>query len=379
MRRPNLSEIEHIAEMDEWNYNSPRCSTIESDRTSDQSFKGLTPEARRKFADIVTLTPPGSLALDVILDYTKRYHQRLKDIQMESNLSSEIWPSIMAHIVRSLIAALSIIPEKLEDQPEVPLRPWLIMFNSERPFHDLFAVALDLFFRTWREMHARGDEDKVLHVVGHQIALGISNNPTSLKDLDDILQKKFSYFHMQKIWEKDRMERDQLELKSDAIRDLQQHLRPTIEELIRTRKKNVLKKGFHFAKVTKGKLFSSDKKVLYHIRLDEHERFLWYFECPDSTYINSKLDFVNKKKLPISDIKRIVTGSEYSETVVQQIGMKLSKKSSSHSFIKQGFSIELKDQSEPLTLATDDEEIVIQWIDGLNLLLGFERLNEKEV
>jgi hypothetical protein len=228
-------------------------------------------------------------------------------------------------------------------------------------------------------MHARGDEDKVLHVVGHQISLGILNNPSSLKDLDDILQRKFSYFHMQKIWEKERIETDELELKSSAIQDLQQHLRPSIEELVKTRKKNVLKKGFHFAKVTKGKLFSSDKKILYYIRLDEHERFLWYFECPDSTYINSKVDFVNKKKLSISDIKRIVTGSEYSETVVQQIGMKLSKKSSSHLFLKQGFSIEFKDQSEPLTLAADDEEVVLQWIDGLNLLLGFEHLNEKEI
>uniref|UniRef100_A0A914QZX8 PH domain-containing protein n=1 Tax=Panagrolaimus davidi TaxID=227884 RepID=A0A914QZX8_9BILA len=83
--------------------------------------------------------------------------------------------------------------------------------------------------------------------------------------------------------------------------------------------------------------------------------------------------------VPISDIKRIVTGSEYSETVVQQIGMKLSKKSSSHLFLKQGFSVEFKDQSEPLTLAADDEDVVLQWIDGLNLLLGFEHLNEKEI
>uniref|UniRef100_A0A914R2Z0 Uncharacterized protein n=1 Tax=Panagrolaimus davidi TaxID=227884 RepID=A0A914R2Z0_9BILA len=117
------------------------------------------------------------------------------------------------------------------------------MFNSERPFHDLFAVALDLYFRTWREMHARG----------HQISLGISNNPASLKDLDDILQRKFSYFHMQKIWKKEGIETDELELKSSAIQDLQQHLRPSIEELVKTQKKR-LEKRISFCKSYKRKI-----------------------------------------------------------------------------------------------------------------------------
>jgi hypothetical protein len=284
----------------------------------------------------------------------------------------------MAQIVRSLISIISIVHERIDDQPEISPRPWLIMYNSERPFHDLFAVSLDLFFRTWREMHATGnDEDKVLHVVRHQLAYGIDNNPSSLKELDDILQRKFSYFHIQKIWEKRRVEMEELELKSSAIQDLQQYLRPTIEELVKTKMKNVLKNGFYFAKVTKGKLFSSDKKVVWHWRLDEHERFLTYVECLDSN--NLKLDLQNIKKLPISDIKRIVTGSEYSETVVQQIGMKLSKKSSSLSFLKQGFSIELKDQSEPLTIATEDKDVLQAWIEGLNYVLGNGRLNEKEV
>lgn len=317
----------------------------------------------------------------------------------------------MAQIVTCLLQIFCIVPEK----PDVPI--WRMMFTAEQPFHDLFAVALDVFFRTWREMHANvDDEDKVLHVVRSQLALGIAENPASFKELDEIIQRKLSYFHMQKMWEKERMEREELELKSSAIRDLQQYLRPSIEELIKTKKKNILKKGFFFAKVSKGKSFNSDKKTYWFWKLDEHERCLFYTECLNSNSPTLKLDLKTKKKcrffnpylhmpsgnivstnklfaslnplfpglicfpilVAISDIKRIGTGSEYNETVVQQIGMKFSKKTAL-SFLKQGFSIELKDQSEHLALATDDEAVLQAWIEGLRLLLESEKLNEKEV
>ena len=80
----------------------------------------------------------------------------------------------------------------------------------------------------------------------------------------------------------------------------------------------------------------------------------------------------------LSDIKRIVTGSEYSEIVVQQIGTKLSKKSSSLSLLRQGFSFELKEQAELLTLATDNEQILQTWIEGLNMLIGNQMITDQK-
>lgn len=42
-------------------------------------------------------------------------------------------------------------------------------------------------------------------------------NPSSLEELDKITQKKFSYFYMQKIWERERIEQEELELNSVGI------------------------------------------------------------------------------------------------------------------------------------------------------------------
>uniref|UniRef100_A0AC34R9P2 PH domain-containing protein n=1 Tax=Panagrolaimus sp. JU765 TaxID=591449 RepID=A0AC34R9P2_9BILA len=64
--------------------------------------------------------------------------------------------------------------------------------------------------------------------------------------------------------------------------------------------------------------------------------------------------------------------------VVQQFGTKLLKKSSSSTMLRNGFSLELKDKGELLTLTTENDEILKLWIDGLNILLGNEILNSKE-
>lgn len=80
----------------------------------------------------------------------------------------------------------------------------------------------------------------------------------------------------------------------------------------------------------------------------------------------------------LSEIKRIITGVEYSEMVVQQFGTKLLKKSSSSAMLRNGFSFELKEKGELLTLSTENEEILKGWIDGLNILLGNQILNQKE-
>lgn len=58
---------------------------------------------------------------------------------------------------------------------------------------------------------------KVISVVDDQMLRALTLNLSSLEDLDKTLQKKFSYFHMQKIWERERIEQEELELNSVEI------------------------------------------------------------------------------------------------------------------------------------------------------------------
>ncbi|KAE9551412.1 hypothetical protein FO519_005367 [Halicephalobus sp. NKZ332] len=387
-RRPTSMEIERITEMSEWKSNSPLSSKDSfenlSDRRSEHSLKGMAPNSKTKFSDFVSLTPPGSLVLDTILEYAAQYKRRLTEIQLESNLPSDAWPLIMAQLVDALGRILTVyFSNDGEDVPyDINSKPWLLVFYSEKFFLDYFSTAMELFLRTWREMHANSDdEDKVMNVVRYQLAFGIGENVQDFAFLDEYLQKHLSYFHIQKIFEKQRIEREELELKSSTIEDLRNHLRPSMEDLVKTKKKNILKDGFIFAKVTKGKPFTPEKSQMWHWRLDENERFLWYTDCHQTQNPASsvpKPDLKTKKKLALSDIKRIVTGSEYSEIVVQQIGTKLSKKSSSLSLLKQGFSFELKEQAELLTLATDNEQVLQTWIEGLNMLLGNQMITDQK-
>ena len=83
-RRPTSMEIERITEMSEWKSNSPISSegSFEnlSDRHSEHSLRGMAPNSKTKFADFVSLTPPGSLVLDTILEYAAQYKKRLSEV-----------------------------------------------------------------------------------------------------------------------------------------------------------------------------------------------------------------------------------------------------------------------------------------------------------
>lgn len=191
----------------------------------------------------------------------------------------------MAQIVDALGRILSVyVSNDGEDGPyDIYLRPWLLVFNSEKYFLDYFSTGMELFLRTWREMHANSDdEDKVMNVVRYQLAFGIAENVHDFTQFDEYLQKHLSYFHIQKIFEKQRIEREELELKSTTIEDLRSYLRPSIEELVKNKKKNILKDGFIFAKVSKGKSFTPGKSQMWHWKLDDNERYLWYTDCHPS-------------------------------------------------------------------------------------------------
>uniref|UniRef100_A0A914BVX8 ELMO domain-containing protein n=1 Tax=Acrobeloides nanus TaxID=290746 RepID=A0A914BVX8_9BILA len=375
MRIPKDEEIEHIVQMKEW-YSSEQDSLASNDSQNGASracFDDLNCHTWGPFRSLVKSIPPGSLAIDAIIDFAKSRPLQLEEILIESSLTFDSWPLIMARLVNILIRVLAIcdLSSEANDSPNQNVKLLTVVFKSEKPFHELFAQIVLLFHRTWREMHANLDElAKVISVVDDQFERAIKMNPSSFDEIEHILQHKISYFHMQKIWEQERLEKEELELQNPIIRELHDYLRPSIEAIVLKARKNRLKAGTNFMKVLKGKHPTLMKTPnFWHWKLDESERFLCYMDCKIRAH-GPEEDQSTIKKVPIFSIRQIVSGNEYRDFIIQHNGLKTFKKSSSSLLAQSGFCIEVNDQTEPFNLTTDDESNVTAWVEGLTCLLN---------
>uniref|UniRef100_A0A183DY12 ELMO domain-containing protein n=1 Tax=Gongylonema pulchrum TaxID=637853 RepID=A0A183DY12_9BILA len=225
MRIPTEAEIERFSQLKVFNGES---SKAEEKRAEFLSFR-----------EAVVKTPPGSLALETILSFGTRHADTIAKISLENSMRSDHKPwsftVVSAHLVQMLIDILHIINEPgilsfffaLEQRSLSTMeahfftegeRLMVLLFKSDRPFLDLFAVLVRLFHRTWREMHA-SDEDikKVLAVVRKQMDVCLLEKPESIEKLEELLAVH-SYPHMKKLWEDERSAKEAEELQSDAVK-----------------------------------------------------------------------------------------------------------------------------------------------------------------
>ncbi|VDK34180.1 unnamed protein product [Gongylonema pulchrum] len=234
MRIPTEAEIERFSQLKVFNG--------ESSKADEKRAEFLS------FREAVVKTPPGSLALETILSFGTRHADTIAKISLENSMRSDHKPwsftVVSAHLVQMLIDILHIINEPgilfffffaLEQRSLSTVeahfftegeRLMVLLFKSDRPFLDLFAVLVRLFHRTWREMHA-SDEDikKVLAVVRKQMDVCLLEKPESIEKLEELLAVH-SYPHMKKLWEDERSAKEAEELQSDAVKELREYLRP---------------------------------------------------------------------------------------------------------------------------------------------------------
>uniref|UniRef100_A0A914ZP91 Secreted protein n=1 Tax=Parascaris univalens TaxID=6257 RepID=A0A914ZP91_PARUN len=317
------------------------------------------------FAVAVAETPPGSLAIDMISAFATHHSDSIAKISMENSLrvDGNAWsvPLVCVRLVQMLIDILHILNE-----PEEGDRLMVMLFKSDRPFVDLFAVMVRLFHRTWREMHASEEDiNKVLAVVQKQMDICLSERPETLEKLEELLTVH-SYPHMQKIWERERSAKEAEELQSDAVRKLREFLRPSIVELIKKNRKNVLKNGYTFGKLSKNKSIQKGQQF-WHWKLDPNEKTLLCTDCnaSDNAVI---IDPTVTTKIAISDIQRVSTGGEIGD------GMHTLTKNKKNAAVR-GLTLEVGDKPDVYHLVTSDELIINAWMDGINALIGSERLS----
>ncbi|VDN05150.1 unnamed protein product [Thelazia callipaeda] len=324
-----------------------------------------------RFTEAVIQTPPGSLALETILLFVAHHADSIAKISLENAMRSDNNPwsflIVSVHLVQMLIEVLHVINE-----PEEGDRLLVLFFKSDRPFLDFFALLVKLFHRTWREMHA-SEEDikkifntffKVLAVVRKQIDVCLLEKPSTLTKLEEILTAH-SYPHMKKIWEKERSAKEAEELQSDAVKELREHLRPSIVELILKNRKNVLKNGYKFGKLVKSKSIQKGQQFWFW-KLDANEKTLI---CTDwsSPECSSNPNSDGNLKIDVADIQRIVAGNEGDFPVN---GRKGKNNSNVH-----GITLEVGDKPDIYHLITFDEQTISAWCDGINALIGVDKLS----
>uniref|UniRef100_A0AC35TMB7 ELMO domain-containing protein n=1 Tax=Rhabditophanes sp. KR3021 TaxID=114890 RepID=A0AC35TMB7_9BILA len=343
------------------------------------------------FAEVVTQKPPGLLALDSILYFENNYSSLLQEINSENLIwqgtSSWPFPIVAAHLVTILVEIFEIpildlvngslikssvslkrvstLSGESSETTKPKSRLFFLFLTVGSVFHEVFTLSIRLFRRTWREMHASNkDVSKVLKVVKDQLSRALINeNPLTIIELDNILQK-YSYYQMQKIWEKERFERDQSELQSDAIRQLKPHLRIKYEALVQQNRRNCMKKGFVFTKVPKEKtgIKSGNVATLWLWKLDKNERFLWYQDVTNDKVKN--LDMSQAQKVGIEEIGDCRFDTAYVKYMSEIYGSKAKK------IPNNGIAIFKQSSIEPeFNLATDDLKTLGVWQDGITSLL----------
>ncbi|VDK83156.1 unnamed protein product [Onchocerca ochengi] len=317
------------------------------------------------FTEAVIQTPPGSLALETILSFVTHYADSIAKISMENSMRSDnnLWslPLVSVHLVQMLIDILHVVNE-----PEEGDRLMVLLFKSDRPFLDLFVVLVKLFHRTWREMHA-SEEDikKVLAVVRKQINVCLLEKPVTIEKLEELLATH-SYPHMKKIWEKERSAKEAEELQSDAVKELREHLRPGIVDLVLKNRKNVLKNGYKFGKLVKSKSMQKGQQFWFW-KLDANEKTLICTDC-SGTESSSNANSAGNIKIDIADIQRVVAGGE------GDFPMSSSTKGKKNANIR-GITLEVGDKPDLYHLVTSDEQAINAWCDGINALIGVDKLS----
>lgn len=353
-RAPSEADIERVMQLKA--FSADACRQLHSGDARRLEWK--------QFADAISQTPPGLLAVELISQFAIHHPDSIAKISVENSLrvDGNAWPVpvVCVDLVLILIDIIHVMNE-----PEDGDRLLVILFKSERPFLDLFAVLVRLFDSTWREMHA-SEEDikKVLAVVRKQMDTCLLERPTTIERLDELLATH-SYPYMQKIWERERKSKETEELQSDSVRELRDFLRPSIEDLVKRNRKNALKNGFTFGKLSKSKSLQKGQQF-WHWKLDPNEKTFLCTEC--ATADNTSSADPVTTKVAVSDVQRVIIGGELD-------GPLSSSSKGKKNLGVRGLTIEVGETPDVYHLITSDENAINTWFDGINALIGSEKLS----
>ncbi|XP_041040252.1 engulfment and cell motility protein 1 isoform X1 [Carcharodon carcharias] len=309
-----------------------------------------------------TETPPGMLALDNMLYFAKHHQDAYIRIVLENSSREDKHECPFG---RSSIELTRMLCEilKVGELPSDTCNEFHPMFfTHDRSFEEFFCICIQLLNKTWKEMRATSEDfNKVMQVVKEQIMRALTTKPNSLDQFKSKLQN-LSYTEILKIRQSERM--NQEDFQSRPILELREKIQPEILELVKQQRLNRLCEGTCFRKISSRR--RQDK--FWYCRLSPNHKVLHYGdqdESPQGEVPHESL----QDKLPVADIKAIVTGKDCPH-MKEKGALKQNKE-----VLELAFSI-LYDPDDSLNFIAPDKHEYCVWTDGLNALLGKEMMSE---
>ena len=293
-------------------------------------------------------SPPGILALDCMVYFAKTKHDAFTRLLFAYTDSQCPFAHTSIALARLLCQLLRIGEQPSEIGYEyIPVFVW-----SEEPFKETFCVAIQLLFKTWREMRASIlDLEKVMVVVTKQISTVVVNGGSSLTSFDIYKQRLFdlSYKKITQAEENSQL-LDENVLKTKPVQELYERIKPEIFQLVRQERLRHLVEGASFPRATRR------RDQYFYCRLSSNHKVLHFTDTTSVTQTPpiEQMD----KKIQVTEM-RLEVGANCPHAAATL------KKGQSPNI----FSI-FYEGDEHLDFIAPNETVYNIWVDGLSALSG---------
>ncbi|XP_041375844.1 engulfment and cell motility protein 1-like [Gigantopelta aegis] len=342
----------------------PNINTVRKSQNSAKDHRKLGFQNQSHPAADFTKTPPGLLALDVMLYFARNHGENYVKVVLEnsSRADEHDCPFVQASIFLTKILCDTLKigePPTEEGQTFYPM-----FFCHDKPFEEFFCTSIQLLNKTWREMRATSEDfQKVLGVVKEQITRALEIHPSTFDALRNRLYQ-LTYSEIIKIWEMERQSKEEWESQAKPIIELREQITPEIVDLIKQQRFNQMIEGTRFQQYNnRGKM----KGKYWYWRLSPNYKSFYYGECSDSS---SPLMEQLPNKLSVVDIKMLQVGKDCPH-------IKENKGRKSNITSNLAFSI-VPDTSDAMCFVASNEQEFSVWTDGINALLEKPMTSEQK-
>lgn len=292
-------------------------------------------------------TPPGVLALDCMLYFAKSKHESFTRL-LFSHTDNQCPFAQTSIALTKVLCQLFRIGEPPSDigYEYIPCLVW-----NEEPFKEVFCIAIQLLFKTWREMRASVlDLEKVMTVVTKQITTVLQSG-SSLSSFD-VLRQRFFDLSYKKIMESEENSQllDEAVIRSKPVQELCERIRPEITLLVKEERLRHLAEGQAFPKVGK-----RGRDQFFYCRLSPNQKVLHFGDC-SSGNTSLPLEALDKK-IQVPEMRL-------------EIGASCPHASKREKDTTQNIFSVFYEGDEHLDFIAPNVTVFNIWVDGLSVLLG---------
>lgn len=292
--------------------------------------------------------PPGILALDCMVYFAKTKHETFTSL-LFSHTDNQCPFAQTSIALTKVLCQIFRIGEPPSDigYEFIPVLVW-----HEEPFKEVFCVAIQRLFRTWREMRAsEHDLEKVMVVVMKQISMVLQGGSTLTSF--DILKTRLFDLNYKRIAEAEENSQllDDSVLNSKPVVELCKRIKPEIIQLVKEERLRHLVEGAAFPAIQK--TGRSRRDQFFYCRLSSNYKLLHFGDCSGT------------QAPPIESLDKKIQVSEMRVEVGANCPHASTRRVSSQNI----FSI-FYDGDEHLDFIAPNETVFNIWVDGLYVLLG---------